>query len=326
MTQRTPQQVRAEAIGWHLRLRDGAAEEWESFVRWLEEDPGNSDAFDAVQAADAAATQESIPVRGRPEAANDDLAELPPRRGWSAGGYLRFGAGALVASLLLLIFVWPGLGGRGADRYEVATVAGQHRTIDLGEGSAVALNGETRLVLDRNNPRSVELASGEATFSVRHRDGEPFTVVASDHRIQDVGTHFNVVSEPGRFEVAVLEGSVLYDPDGARRPVGAGEVLMVGRDGRAVLRRDDPARLAGWQNGRLNYTSAPLAIVASDLSRSLGSRIRIAPGLQVMPFTGSIRIAGNPGATLRSFAATLGLQVRQEGNGWLIEPLARAPR
>ena len=325
MTQRTAQELQAEAIGWHLRLRDGAAGDWESFVRWLEEDPSNSDAFDAVQRADAAVAQESFPHHGLPEAANDDVQEPSRRRGWSGGGYLRFGAGALVASLLLVL-IWPVLGGRGADRYEVATVAGQHRTVDLGDGSAVALNGDTRLVLDRNDPRSIELASGEALFSVRHEDGRPFTVVAGDHRIQDVGTRFNLVSEPGRFELAVIEGLVLYDPDGARRSVGAGEVLIVGSDGQAALRHDDPARFAGWQHGRLNYTSAPLAAVASDLSRSLGTSVRIAAGLRATSFTGSIRIERDPGATLRAIAATLGLHARQEGNGWLIEPLARAPR
>lgn len=326
MTQRTAQELRAEAIGWHLRLRDGAPADWEAFVLWLGEDPANSDAFDAVQRADAAVTEESMPAHGVPDAANDDMAGESARKGWSASGYLRFGAGALVASLLLLLFIWPVLGGRGADRFEVSTVAGQHRTVDLGDGSAVTLNGNTRLVLDRNNPRSVELTSGEAVFSVRHRDGQPFTVVAGNHRIEDVGTRFNLVSESGRFEVAVIEGSIVYDPDGARRPVGAGEALTVGADGNAAVRRDDPARFAGWQNGRLNYTSAPLAAVASDLSRSLGASVRVAPGLRATPFTGSIRIERDPGATLTAFAATLGLHARREGNGWLIEPLARAPR
>jgi transmembrane sensor len=326
MTQRTAQEVRAEAIGWHLRLREDSPGDWDDFVRWLEEDPANSHAFDAVQRADAAVTPASMPAHGLPEPANDDRAGLSPRKSWSAGGYLRFGAGALVASLLLMVFIWPVLGGRGPDRHEIATVAGQHRTVDLGDGSAAVLYGSTRLILDHNDPRSVELAAGEATFTIRHDQTRPFTVVADGHRLQDVGTRFNLIAEPGRFEVAVIEGAVLYDPEGRRVSLGAGQALAVRGDREPVLSRDDPTRFAGWRNGRLNYTSAPLEAVASDLSRSLGTRLRVDPRLRALSFTGSIRIQGDRDATIAAFAATLDLRARREGDSWLIEPQARAPR
>jgi transmembrane sensor len=214
----------------------------------------------------------------------------------------------------------------GPDRHEIVTASGQHRSVDIGDGSSVTLNGGTRLILDRNDPRSVELAAGEAVFTVRHDDARPFTVLAGEHRVQDVGTRFNIIREPDRFEVAVIEGSVLFDPGGARLPLSAGQALAVRNGERPLLTRDDPARFAGWQNGRLNYTSTPLDVVASDLSRAVGGEVRVDPAIRALPFTGSIRIERDHGATITNFAATLGLQARRAGNGWLIEPHVRAPR
>ena len=81
---------------------------------------------------------------------------------------------------------------------------------------------------------------------------------------------------------------------------------MILRTGaRPVVSRSDPAGFAGWQSGRLNYTSAPLEAVASDLSRALGSQVRVDARIRSLPFTGSIRIEGDHDATITNFAATI---------------------
>lgn len=61
--------IQAEAIEWHIRLRDGRDEDWEAFVQWLEGDPARSDAYDAVVRADAAVTPEMIPAASASPAA-----------------------------------------------------------------------------------------------------------------------------------------------------------------------------------------------------------------------------------------------------------------
>lgn len=323
MTQRTPQEIRGEAIAWHLRLRDGVPADWDAFVQWLEQDPAHSDAYDAISRADAAIEPDAVPLHGQPMPANDDEWDgAPARRTMGRRWIMSFAA---IAAMLLIAFVTLPMLRGGPDRYEIATASGQRRTVDIGEGSSAMLNGRTRLVLDRNDARSVELAAGEATFTVRHDDARPFTVVAGEHRVQDVGTRFNLIHEPGRFEVSVIEGSVLYNREGARVPLAAGQALTVRTGSQPALTRGDPAGFAGWQSGRLSYTAAPLDAVASDLSRAMGGEVRVDPDIRALPFTGSIRIEGDHGATITNFAATLGLQARRAGNGWLIEPHVRAP-
>jgi transmembrane sensor len=314
MEQGAHHDTQAEAIAWHIRLRDGGAADWDAFVRWLEADPARSAAYDLVALADAAITAEAVAR----SAANDDEEEGR----WSARRRWATGFAAVAALFLLGLIAIPWLTA-GPDRYEVATAAGRHRTAPLGDGGSVQLNGATRLVLDRNDPRYAELVTGEATFSVRHDSTHPFVVVAGDHRVQDAGTTFNLIRDRGRFSVAVIEGSVVYDPDGAAVPLAAGQTLRAHQAGRPVVGREDPQAMTGWQRGQLSYRAAPLAIVAGDLSRSLGVEVAVDRDLMALPFTGSIRVDRDAVASL---ASTLGLQARRTGDSWLIEPHSRAPR
>jgi transmembrane sensor len=320
MSEQLQHGIEADAIAWHLRLRDGDAADWEAFVLWLEGDPARSAAFDALARADAALGPEAFPAI----AANDD---------WMAGSTRprRFGPAiwaiaAIAASLLLALVPLPWLG-TGADRYEVATAAGEQRTVPLGDGSAVALNGATRLILDRADPRFAELAAGEATFTIRHDSGHPFVVVAGDHRVHDVGTTFNIVHEGDRLVVEVIEGAVKYDPHEAAISLTAGQTLAIReRGGQPLVGHRDPHIIAGWRHGQLSYRAEPLERVARDLTRSLGAQVSVDPGIAAVPFTGSVRVAGNAETVLPGFAATLGMEARRDGNAWRIGPPARAPR
>jgi len=321
MTEQADQKRLVDAIEWHIRLRDGgSAADWESFTLWLEGDPARSDAYDQVALADLALVPETVPAAAA--AANDD---------WPAPAARRFGAGvwtaaAIAASLFLAFVGLPWLDPASA-RYEVATAAGEHRIVPLADGSSAALNGATRLILDRSNPRFAELAAGEATFTIHHNDADPFVVVAGDHRVHDVGTTFNMVHDGGRLTVEVIEGAVQYHRRGAHISLTAGQMLAVREEGgRPLLDRRDPGAMAGWRHGQLSFRDVPLPIVARDLGRSLGTDIRIERSIANQAFTGSVRVAGGAATALSGFAATIGMEARRDGNAWRIGPPARALR
>jgi transmembrane sensor len=322
MAQQAQQALEIEAIEWHIRLRNGGdRDDWEAFMRWLDADPARSSAYDAIKFADAAIEPAMIPMAPLPVTANDD----DPHSRYGAGLWAS-GLAAVAAILLLALVAWPRLTA-GPDLYEIATGAGRHRTVTMGDGSHVALNGSTRLVLDRNNPRYAELPAGEAVFQVRHDAARPFTVVAGDQRVQDVGTTFNLVRDRGLLSVEVIDGAVLFDPDGAAVPLAAGQTLeMREGGGDAVLGRRDRRDMAGWRRGRLSYTSVPLDRVARDLSRSLGIMVTLDPHIAALPFTGSILLDRDPAVSLSRVASTLGLRARRSGGHWLIAPPAPAPR
>lgn len=322
MASEAHQDVLDEAIAWHLRMQNATGEDWDAFVAWLEEDPARSDAYDRVEAGHAEMTAEAFPPAPAPAplpvAAND---EAPRRRRlwpWASGF-------AAIAAILLVAFVTlPML--RGPDRYEIATRPGEQRNVVIADGSAAMLNGGTRLILDRNDPRYAELASGEATFTVRHDDAHPFTIVSGDHRVQDVGTVFNLISDHGDFSVEVIDGAVLYNPEREAVSLTAGQTLSASGTNRPVVARADPQAMAGWRRGELSYAGAPLRRVASDVSRTLGVPVSAGSGVSALPFTGSIRIQRDPATTIGDLASSVGLQARRVDNGWIIEPQRRAPR
>ncbi len=326
MSEPAPQDIRAEAVAWRIRLREGTSDDWDAFIRWLEADPNRSDAYDVVASADRDLSADAIPPPADPLAANDEwnVADAPERR--NRTGYWATAFAAVAALFLVGLIAIPWFTAE-PNRYEIATAAGERRNVPIGDGSSVALNGGTRLILDRDNPRYAELAAGEATFTVRHDSGRPFQIVAGAHRLQDVGTAFNVIHDRDRFSVEVIEGAVLYNPSREAVTLNAGQTLLArAGDGGLTLGRREPQAMAGWRQGQLSYRGTPIETVARDLSRSLGVEVVADPQIAALPFTGSIRMEGGADATLARFASMQGLGVRRTGNRWHIEPQPRARR
>lgn len=321
MAQQGHNNIEAEAIEWHVRLQGAGPREWDAFIAWLEADPARSDAYDKVKFADAAIGPAMIPIVPAPAANDPEVANENAPRGRMKLWATAFAAVAAIFLVTLVALPWLTT---GSDRYEIATVAGERRTVPIGEGSSAVLNGASRLILDRNDPRYAELAAGEATFTVRHDSAQPFLVVAGDHRVQDVGTAFNLVHDRGQFTVEVIEGAVVYDPDGTPVTLNEGQTLRVRNGASPLVGRKETTAMASWQRGQLSYNEIPLETVVGDLARNLGTEIGLDPDLTTLPFTGSIRIDENPAVSVQTLSATLGLQARRDGNRWLIEPHARA--
>ncbi|HEY6815239.1 MAG TPA: FecR domain-containing protein [Croceibacterium sp.] len=335
MASEPDQDLVAQAVAWHLRLKDGTGAEWRAFVEWLEADPARSEAYDRVEAADAmiagtfgSAVALEAPViaddaavaRGAPAFANDD----DPDGGVSHRRWL-MGLAAGIAAAVSLVVATSFLISR-PDHYEVASAPGEQRRVDIGDGSYALLNGDTRLVLDRNDTRSVELVNGEATFTVGHDSDRPFTVMSGRHHVQDLGTTFNVTRDRDDFSVEVIEGTVVYDPDAAAVPLSAGQGLRASGSGSPVVFRIDPQAIAGWRGGQLTYVNAPMSRVATDLSRTLGVTISSEASVAGQPFTGVVRIEEDVATTISGLALAADVHARRVPDGWVFEPVTRASR
>jgi len=316
--------IRAQAISWHIRLCDGRAEDWEEFADWLALDPLHSTAYDEVALEDreidpalAAWANSSLVV------ANDDWparGSLTRRGGWVVGGASAVAAAAAAA----LVFLTPAAQPH-SNFYDVATGPGQQRVIMLAGRDRIALNGQTQIHLDRDNPRFASLDHGEASFKVVHDPKSPFTLNLGDDRLVDVGTTFNVVVGPSGHTIEVAEGAILYNPDGDRIGLTAGQTLTSQtRERRITLSSKPPAEVGGWQHGRLSYRSAALSVVAADISRSLGTTISVQPVIASRSFTGTIEIDRDETRMFARLAQLLDVDARHEGNGWTLGP-ARKP-
>lgn len=310
-----------EAIAWHLRLAQGRDEDWPLFVAWLESDPAHNDAYDIVADQDAAlpALLETADVPAPAEAAAVDgeasVAVLaPPRRRPVAA----WRWGALAASLALATFGGVQLMSDKASPYAIETAAGESRTIALADGSEIMLNGDSRITLDRKDPRMARLERGEARFAVEHDAADPFTVTVGDARLVDIGTVFNVVRAGAQMRVGVAEGAVRYEAASRKVDLAAGDMLAVDASGTVTLAKAPATAIGSWADGVLVYDAAPLATVAEDLSRTLGVTMVLPAGLGTRPFSGVIQTDGGAQAVRTRLEKLLDARIVADGSSWTV--------
>lgn len=299
----------ARAIDWLIRQRDPGFTDWDGFADWLAEDPGHAAIYDAIASLDQ--DLDALPPAHSPSHVMTPAAPLrPSRRAWLGGAV----AAALVAVVGLSALNPFGNAGR------IETASGEHRTIELADGSKIEINGGSVVEIDTDRPRFARLESGEAMFHVVHRDDDPFVVEAGGAKIVDLGTAFNVVRRDRQTSVAVSEGVVLYNPDRDKVRVTAGKGIEA-RDGdpkAPVVQDVDVASIGGWRTGLLVYNGTPLAVVAEDLERTAGMRVRIAPEAADLSFRGALIVDKNRDRTVADLAALSGTTAQRQGDGWIL--------
>lgn len=315
-----------QAIAWHLRLEDADEDAWIEFSEWLNADPAHNGAYEAV--ADGDVRMSSLLERvtfppgdghGRlPQFSNDeddsayDGDSGPVRRSpWRWG--------ALAASIAVAgLFGVQMLPNRDA-HYSIETSAGETRTVSLADGSEVRLNGGTRIVLDKNDPRLVQIARGEARFAVKHDDADPFTVVAGEQRLVDIGTVFNVVRTDRQLRVGVAEGAVRFEAAAKTVNLRAGDTLAADKRGKIEMSRSPAASIGSWASGKLVYDQAPLEQVADDLSRSIGISLELPRGMGSRTFSGVIQTDGDRDTVRARLEELIGEKIVADETRWSVE-------
>lgn len=303
-----------EAIDWLIRQRDPAFDDWESFTAWLEADPANAEAYAELAARDEAIA-ESLSLAGLTNGAH--VQDNAPRRYEVGRRGALAGLMAVAASAAALFGAYQFWDQRSL--YPVATPPGIQQTLTLAGGTVVTLNGGTRLTLDRDDPRYAELIQGEALFAVVHDAERPFRVTVEGAELVDLGTRFNVLHERGLTEVAVSEGVVMYNPGREAVRLTAGKRLRTADGDRSLQVSDiDPAVVGSWTEGRLVYDNVPLAMVASDLSRTLGITVRADPKVAARPVTAVVQIPEDRDQLAPRLEKLLDITVRRSNGDWIL--------
>lgn len=299
--------IEDEAIDWLIRQRDARFDDWSGFEAWLSAAPAHARAYAEV-AADDRDLDEMLPGVSWPvDEEFYDAPAAPVRRYWLGGG--------VAAAVALALGTWTMLPGR--DLYSVQTAAGERRTVQLAD-SRIELNGDTRVMLDRDNPRYAQLDHGQAMFVVKHDAARPFRVETAGTTLVDAGTTFEVTSDAGNLDVAVSEGLVLVDPDKGSTKVAAGQQLIRAKGQEGKVSSIRPSDVGAWRDGQLFYDGASLSRVAADLQRNLGVRVTVSDSAARRSFRGVVRLDGGADATMARLGILLGVTVRRSGDGWTI--------
>jgi transmembrane sensor len=183
------------------------------------------------------------------------------------------------------------------------TGIGEQRTIELSDGSRIALDSRTRIRATLTaDARTIEITQGQAQFNVIHDPARPFKVIAGDHTIVDVGTVFTVEYVDKTVQVALLEGKVsvltpeaMSDGDasvgsaavGIQSPPGsgsapqaielsAGEELRFAQNGKAIVTpQADIQAATAWREGKVIFHEEPLREAVRRLNRYSKTQLQI---------------------------------------------------
>ena len=264
---------------------------------------------------------------GRPTPAGRlAAARQPARRLQRRGGLFLFArvAAAVVLAGVLTMVAMRTSGGGDAPAEEAAaervyvTERGQRATIQLGDGTRVRLNVDSRLAvpaLFAVDRREVRL-QGEAFFEVASDAARPFLVQAGPAVTRVLGTAFNVNAAGEAVEVVVAEGRVALRAEATSEEavLAARDLGRLEADGSVAVRRGvDPDRFLAWLNGRLVFEEAPFAEVARELERGYNLDVRLGdPGMDVEHLNARFDDE-SLGTILETIALSLGLRYEREG-------------
>ena len=304
-----PAAVRAEAAAWVARLqgpeRDAAAER--AFRRWMEADPAHAAAFDRATAVWEGIGGAAIGLRAGPGA--------------------RQATRMRIAASLAAVAVVAGAGAWGLLRDPVYTTKiGEQRVVRLADGSRVALNTNTRLVVHyTKGERDLRLVRGEAQFDVAKNARRPFIVTAEGQQVRAVGTSFVVRDEDHGVSVTLLEGKVTVTPVAQKaKPVflTPGQRLRVA-DAKASPRVDRPPleAVTAWRSGEILLDDTPLSEAIAEMNRYSPTPLEIeSPDVAGLRISGIFK-SGESESFARTVAAQYGLAVvEQPGRILLAQP------
>jgi len=201
---------------------------------------------------------------------------------------------------------------------DYSTAPGELRTVSLGGGDQLVMNGDTKLSLSGFDRRHVRLDQGQLFLRLVDKTKDRIDLRAGDLRLVDIGTMFEVSRDGHSTRVLVSEGVVVADPDGASLRLAVGQKLET-EDGATLLQAvtADPQSAGAFERGQLLYSDETLGQVAADLRRSTGIDISTSEAIRARRFSGTLSVA-EVKRDPRSLGPLLGVTMQKSSHGWTL--------
>lgn len=152
----------------------------------------------------------------------------------------------------------------------------------LPDGSTAFLNKKSELAYSydaKAKSRKVKL-KGEAYFSVKHDEENPFVIEAEDILVRDIGTEFNLKAYPEKdtIEILVTEGEVqfytLYD---SGLNLKAGQRAIYSKRNKMFYRIEKPdTNILAYKTKVFSFNNTDLKSVVELLNEVYNSKIVLA--------------------------------------------------
>jgi transmembrane sensor len=255
--------LREEARAWIVRLTSGEATDADAWnlASWRTRSQAHEAAYrDAVRLWRRLAPAAGL--QARLDQVRQQRRRVLRRRTLIAGGAAAAIGGVLAGGRRLDLV--PSLGEVLAEYH---TGTGEQRRLALADGSIVEMNTRTSLsVRFSDTQRRIDLAGGEAIFTVTHDPARPFTVAAADGETRAIGTVFDVRQDPDEVCVTCLQGAVHVQRIESVDLPAVQQVRYTPR-GLDQPRAVDADTVVAWRQGLLIFRDEPLGHVVATLNR-----------------------------------------------------------
>ena len=325
------QSLELEAAGWVTKL-DGKrldASEFNAFKAWVATSDAHAAAFDAAATIWGkldmlAELRKEFPAPVQPsfaERVRRQIAALIPRPAYAFTALMMLAVAGLSVTTLYEV-----------PQQETAAIytteIGEHKTIDLADGSQVLLNTSSQVDVKFSDTRRIlKLVKGEAHFDVAHNPKRPFEVHAGTNIVRAVGTAFTVELKPETVEVTVTEGrvelaTIAEADDNADVPqetslalVGSGQSAQFSDYIQSIdtIEVEEVERRLAWHKGALVFKGDALEDVIQEISRYTKTKIVISdPTLRGLKVGGYFKTSETE-AMLQALEANFGVTVKWVG-------------
>lgn len=218
----------------------------------------------------------------------DPRSQSISRRSFS--GYIYYAAAAIVLLVAGLYFLKPYFSGPVSEGLVFQSDANA-RILKLEDGSQVALQPHSRLILDKSfhsGNRKVQL-SGTACFNVQSDARKPFVVYAQSTQTRVEGTTFSIRSTPdGEVSLKLYEGKIGFTAPGGHWNLQKGTRIEFSNKSKKVQQSAfDVSEREAWTVTGLEFQSETLRNIAQKLEATYTIRIQFPEKLKNERFTAS---------------------------------------
>jgi len=150
--------------------------------------------------------------------------------------------------------------------------------------------------------------TGEAYFEVVRNASAPFLVTSGNHRVEVLGTGFNIQSyhNDASITTTLLQGSIRVSAGTQTRILKPGQQTKVNQDNNSTIQLindADTEEVLAWRNGKFIFNDADLPAVVRQLERWYDVTIDY-KGLSGYRFNGEIPRTANLSKVLKMMELT----------------------
>jgi transmembrane sensor len=319
------------AAHWHGVFDEGEPDgaQRERFETWLAADPAHRSAYASVDRAWTAMASAGVDERILAMRGAALAAPRHSRRPWARPTVIAASV-IVVAGLFAGILLRHSRWSTDPNMRELATQVGERSSINLPDGSTVALDTDSRIkVAFDSQVRRVRLLYGQAWFDVAKNQPRPFVVEAGERKVTAHGTAFDVrLDDHDRVQVTLIEGRVTVE---ALAPSGAGPNITVDHEdllpGDQIIvtgtrpgtrRKIDVTKATSWREGQIIFDDDTLAAAVAEVNRYSAKKIVLDdPRLASLRMSG-VFFVGHIDSFVETVTGNFPIKVATESNAQLL--------